>query len=142
MAAGESSTPHTWASGRQDPRATGTQPLPEQRSSRAGEGRSSTAARAASTSSSVSGRGMSTPGPTWKGRPKNSHSPSRYWRGSPASRRSTRARYSLALSGSAFSRPRASSAPRSRPRAFWNRKAASMGEFPGSPPASIRRPSR
>ena len=38
-------------------------------------------AKACSTTVSVSGRGISTPSPTQKGRPKNSHSPRRYWRG-------------------------------------------------------------
>ena len=46
-------------------------------------------ANTSSTRCSVSGRGISTPGPTEKGRPKNSDEPVMYWMGSPVLRRAT-----------------------------------------------------
>ena len=46
------------------------------------------------TSCSVSGRGISTPGPTVKSRPIKSHSPRIYCTGSPVARRRSSARYS------------------------------------------------
>ena len=115
-------------------RAMAPEPVPRSAITR-GSGCPAASSRATSTTSSVSGRGISTRRSTSRSSRRKAQCPSTYWSGSPARRRATMASSrATARCVAGSSSPSTHSAP-SRPLASWHSQRAS----PSSPSSSAAR---
>ena len=133
------STPTPVAAGSSESRAISRQPEPVPRSRiRSGARRSLIWASAASTTVSLSGRGISTAGVTWKARLQNSRSPRMYAIGSRALRRRTSSSRRDCSTAAMACAPPAIRLARSRPVAAASSSQASPRAV--SMPAAARRP--
>ncbi len=104
VAENDCSTATTRAAGTSSAIARARAPEPAQRSITIGSARPFSSGRTASTSSSVSGRGMKTPGPTARSRLRNGARPVMCCSGSRAARRVIQLTYSAATESGTWSR--------------------------------------